>query len=354
MKNKIKKMVLISLSLLSFSCNESRKEETPLDLFFAERELLRLNYFIDKDHLALIEGIACFDSLLVISDYYLGNSYSLFHLQEGRFLGRFGKIGDGPDEIPLGCHGYINKKLFYVSNEMPGMVSRYNLDSLSKNIDSPPVTLSRFSIPHGFFSGITPVNDSIFLGAGIYDSKYQFVLFNSKNQVVDYSEDVLVYNVSEKSNPIYKFLTNQGILKKHPRVDKFIYSVNNSYNFDIISISNDSICLVKSNRVKSPKYKELSTGGITRAIPEEDNVAGYIDFATTEDYIYALYSEKKTNYAPGSNILLVYDWNGNPIEICKLNENVKYITVDNENNILYAAVIDEEDSGYNMIAYSLK
>ncbi len=345
---------LLILSL--YSCKKEHKN-TPISLFKTEKELSKVYSDFDKNSIGVIEGLLSNDSSLVILDFHSGNSFSLFNLSTEKSIGRFGTIGQGPGEIPLGCYGYLSKNYFYASYDHTGLIAQYNMDSLIHNINVLPLVLIRYKIPEAFFSRVISINDSLFLGAGSYKSKYQFALFNSESTVVDYN--IEIYNSkNEEYNMYHKFLSNQGILRKHPSKNKFIYALNYSSNIDFIEIINNKIYSIKSLRFRNPKGFPQSDGELNRILPDTESPIGYIDVAVGNNYIYAIYTDKKMIKENGkgntfsSKHILVFDWEGNPINKYHLEDEAYFITVNEKSNKMYIAT-KAEDDGWCIETYTL-
>ena len=325
------------------ACTDSNNK-TPIDLFSNVPQVLENKKCnISKDSLAQVEGLLSGFSKLVVLDYYMGKSYSLFDYSTGEMFGRYGTIGQGPNEIPLGCVGCIEDSLFYAFDDQTGIVVKYNIDSLMKNIDSSPIRLAKYRLPDAQISKLIPLNDSTFIGAGTYKSEYQFLLFNNYNEVLDYG--IRIYNFDNHYyNKYHKFLSNQGKLVKQHGGKKFAYVVNLSSNIDFFEVNNNKIKLIKSIRLGNPIYKPIQDKIFNRVIPMEDTVIGYIDICATNEYVYALYSDEKWGKGHcNSNTVLVFDWLGNPINIYKLTQKAYYITVDDISGDMYTAAIN--DSG---------
>lgn len=83
---------------------------------------------ISDDHLAQIEGIQCNDSNLMVLDYHSGKSFTLFELDSGRMIGRFGSIGQGAGEIPLGAYGYLEKSYIYIPYQPTEYIGKYDIE----------------------------------------------------------------------------------------------------------------------------------------------------------------------------------------------------------------------------------
>lgn len=339
------------------ACSNNNVKHSPLALFSKLENASEIQCYFDNDMFGMIEALQCNDFSLIVFDYHSGFSFTLFDLESDRILGRFGEIGQGPGEIQLGCYGYLYDDNFTVNYDITGFLAKYPIDSLRENISFKPLNLAKYEIAEAQFSRVIPLNDTIFLGAGTYQSEFQFVLFDNNSNVIDFG--IEIYNINDaKFNKFHKYLSNQGILNKHPVESKFVYAVNYSSNIDFIEISNNTIKLIKSLRLRNPVCKPLQDGNFNRVMPDFSKPIGYIDIASTNDYIYALYTDKllidedgKSNYR-NSDMILVFDWNGNPVKILKLNQEAYYITINEKYTRLYVAV-KNESMGWSITSYRL-
>lgn len=344
--------IITLLLICNLICSCSKKNDIGL-VFPEEVELTASKLSISKDSLALIEGLQSNDSLLIIWDFHLGKSFTLYNTNTGYCYGRFGNIGQGPTEIPLGCGGYICQNKYKVFNCVVGYIAQYDIDSLCANINEYPKVLSRKTFTNDmFFTGIIPVNDSLHFGVGVYESKKQYVLFDNEGQTID--ADVLIYNAfDDRFNKTQKILSNQGRLAKAPDSNKYAFILNHSSNIDFIEVIDNKINVIKLLRERDPLYVPMQRETTTAVYPDIDSSIGYIYVTAGNNFVYALYTDKKETEARSSNIVYVFDWNGNPVKKYKLAQEAYYITVNERNNQLYAA-IREEDGGWDIISYEMK
>ena len=347
-------MALILFAI--FSCINKNEERTINKLFSETLILKNDNVCIEGKDLAQIEGISCNNKSLIVLDYHSGKSYSLFNIDSCKLIGRFGSIGQGPGELSLGTEGYIENNNFYLFYDQTGFIGKQSIDSLYMNINSHPDPIAKYKIPDAQFSKVISVNDSLFIGAGTYKSKYQFALFDRLSNIIDYNMDI--YNINDNTfNEYHKFLSNQGVLRKRPNGNQFVYSLNFSANIDFMEVQNNKIQLIKSIRLQKPDYRPITDDNLNRVLPSNDNIIGYIGLCATEKYVYALYTDKKlfadnkwNDYS--SNKILVFDWNGNPIKIIELKKNVYYICVNEESGKIYAAIINS-NLGWSIVSYDM-
>ena len=86
--------------------------------------------------------------------------------------------------------------------------------------------------------------------------------------------------------------------------------------------------------------------------PDKNSSIGYIDITSCDQYVYALHSDKTIQNAYSSNIIYVFDWDGNPVRKYNLPKDAYYITVDNNGKHLYTAIKDD-DLGWNIVSYTI-
>lgn len=355
--NKVRLLLAIFFFTLIIAACKDNKAQVLLDRFPEKVDLTGNLCNISDESIARIEDIQCNDSCLLVFDYHSGKSFSVFDIDSGKMIARFGTIGQGANEIQLGAYGDLEGNKFYIHYDQTGYIGRYVIDSLYSNKDFPPVCVAKYKIPEAQYSRIIAMNDSTFLGAGTYNSKYQYLLFDKNNNVIDYA--VKIYNAEENNlNEYHKFLSNQGKLRKRPGKNQFVYSINYSSDIDFCEVSDNKIRLIKPLRLKKPEYEPWQDGKYNRMIPLDDNVIGYIDIAPTDKYVYALYTNKKirengVGNELSSNIILVFDWEGNPIKQYKIDREAFYIAVDKASRKLYAAVINQND-GWSIVFYNLR
>ncbi|MDR1379884.1 MAG: TolB-like 6-bladed beta-propeller domain-containing protein [Tannerella sp.] len=342
--------IFVLLCVMLCSC---KKNPGLTDRFPHEISLSEIGYSIDPEELALVEGIQCNDSSLIIFDYHSGKSFTLLDLETGRYRGRFGQIGQGPGEISLGCYGIVEQNMFHIFFHPTGLLAKYDMDSLRHNIDFRPSVLTKYDIPDAAFSQIHPISDSIFLGAGVCHSEYQYTLFDKRNSILN--AGIEIYNARYFNfNTPNKFLSNQGRLRKHPGSNRFVYTLNYSANIDFFEVTDGNrIEAINLLRQGNPRYNPVQNGKMSMVVPDLNSSFGYIDVSVSTDYVYALYTDRKVTEPCSSDIVLIYDWQGNPVKKYRLNREAYYITTNEKLNRLFAAV-KNEDGGWDITSYEMK
>lgn len=344
----------IMLCAVMAACTTDGEQQRVLEQF-AESQSLSKNrsWMVEKDSIGSVEGMAVYDNNLVLYDMQSGFFYALFDVVSGWFVGRFGKIGQGPEELPRGCYGTLSKDRFTAFNDEIKIVIEFHMDSLrGGKFNGSPERLAKYKIPDAQFSRLIPVSEDLFLGAGAYQSRYQFVLFNKDNRVL--GSGVEVYNADDAAFDFYtRYLANQGCLVRQPDGTHFAYSLNFSSNIDFIDVSDGSINQVQSLRLGNPVYQPRSDGRIFSADITQNTLFGYVDLSGSKRYVYALYSEKNVygNMRTAKNVL-VYDWTGKAVKKYVLDEDAFYIAVSQDDKRLYAVILDEAGD-CSVVSYDL-
>lgn len=324
-----------------FSCQNSPNLQ---DLFpIYKGKIVEQDSHISNNDLGLIEGLHCNDSILITLDFHDSKSYSLFDISTGILKKRFGEIGHGHDEIPLGCVGNIWKNNFCVFDDQISLIAKYKL-TLSDS-KSTYDTKVHYQITDASFTKIVPIDSIHFLGMGVYKDKYQYIIFNNKNNVLDYAFEI--YNATDDSfDKYHRHLSNQGFLVKHPKKACFAGAIKRSSNIDFFTLENNQIKKIESLRYHDPLYSTTNVNGLRRVIPSDYDINGFLDLCCTEKFVFALYSEEKQKDCPYySHIILVFSWKGEPIYQIRMPNEIYYIAANNTK--LYT--VERNKEGYFII-----
>lgn len=310
---------------------------------------------IHRDDLSRVSGIQCNDSSLIVFDRSSESLFFLVNLYNKDQEVRFGTIGQGPGELALPNSGHIQGDVFYVYSHSIGLIVKFHLDSIFDNKMRQPIELARLKFPFEsvFISDVAPLlNENYFLGAGLYGGKFQYVVIDTKSRVVDYA--VEVYNSKEKDLTIsHKQISNCGILRKHPTMDKFVYSVIFSSNIDFIEVIDRKINVIKLQRERDPLLKPITTGTISATPPDENCEWGYIDMAVSDKYVYCLHSKDKVTTHFCSKTIRVFDWDGNPVKQFSIEHDAYGIAVSESQNKLFITT-KADDGGWEILCYNMK
>lgn len=333
-KKKITCFLSPFLLLLFISC---KGENSIQDLFTGSISLSSpLN--VDFELNGNVEDIYCNDSILITYNSGLDYSYTIYNLNKKGESRKFGIIGNGKGEIPIGCFGGIYDNNLIVFKDVNKIVAKYKL--LLGEDKKIADTIISYKIDNAMLSSLVTVDSDLYLGLGTYNWKYHYVLFDSKGNI--YDKSVPLYNATDKHFNMYtKFLSNQGLLIKHPNENKYVGVTNNSELIDFFSVSNKKISILKTYHETPPSLESVQMDKMNRVIWTDETINGFLGLAGNDKYVFALFSNermKKKSYQ--SNTILVFDWNGNPLKRIKLNDEVQLIAVNSSS--LFVLMEDSE------------
>ena len=137
-----------------------------------------------------------------------------------------------------------------------------------------------------------------------------------------------------------------GRLRLHPNGKKFVAVTDLGVILEIFSINDDkSINRTVSKYYSFPKFEMVPYGEALSLVFDKDNKFGYQDVKVDSDYIYTLFSEStlgeyENDPADPFKSLLIYDWNGEPVQ--RFDLEVPITGFDIAKNVLYGVVIKPE------------
>ena len=221
-----------------------------------------------------------------------------------------------------------------------------SIDSFLKNPDFRPAKSILFNSE---IKKLNAFNDSVFVAEGSFGN-CRLALYNEKglllNTILKYPE------IDQANTKEYLRLAYQGKFSLKPNDMKFAYMTYNSSNIGFYKIEGKEIHLIKEIFLQNPLKELTSSGDLKACVPLKDCKVGYSDIFSTQKFLYALYSDEKVlNNKSKSSDILVYDWNGNPIKILKLDKKVSFICVSENDSILYA--ISNDGREVNILSFKL-
>ncbi|MEP1087903.1 BF3164 family lipoprotein [Algoriphagus sp.] len=276
--------------------------------------------------------------------------FKTFDLENSNRLRRFGKIGEGPCEIifpttiqrignnsnTIGLYGRKNWKY----QEM-------NIKAIDDKIDS---CYNQTSRAFNFnYQKLLKISDSLFFGTGIFDLKFAMSRANSNEfEVLDIPYPFTDGNAQSGNVP----MSQQGDLILKPSGDKILCTTKYAPYFEILNINGEKE--VKSSYVFegwAPETKPNDDEKSISANLKQENKFGFISSSATNNYIYLLFSGKDFSIDPYlSDIVLVYDWEGNKIKRFNLDHEVEFITVSSDDEFLISY---HDDGKPNLTRYDL-
>ncbi len=297
-----------------------------------EKEALQLSYIFE-----MVER----DSLLIINEFPDPHYCMKIIDLSKNTVRNFGKKGKGPSEIQSGsCNFSIGNNNLYVSDRINYFT--YSIDSLKKTIDNPVFKLY-FRPKEASFLNTTYCNG--FVVGGTIRNRIGLYNTLTKQIVCKYGYEV---------GP----MVEQAFYYSNPSKNLVAYFQSRSATMGILEITDNDVTMKEFSWWKSAQKESVGDNGRISALPAKDERNGFITAAVTEKYIYALYSGKTMNRrtieslsnAFLSEYVYVFDWQGKPVKRYLLDQEVRSIAVDKNDETLYAASYKGEP---HLIKYKL-
>lgn len=256
----------------------------------------------------------------------------------------FGKEGRGPDEFlfPSELSRFSGKpNVIGINNSRIFSFSELSIENLLTSNSN--YTISTTSKLNNGYSRIIKVGDTAFLGTGVFPNG-RFGLSDSDGNFLFSTYDCPFQESFESIDTQSVGMGYQSNLTSHPDEEMVEVATVESANIDIISISKDTIQVIRSIHQYPPIIDDNSSAGLlsVQYLPENRRVYEFL--TSTSNYIYALYSgtkrsEGSTKYSAGE-VVFKYDWSGNAIRQYMLDRSVKLIAIDKQDEIMYAMSSD--------------
>ena len=153
----------------------------------------------------------------------------------------------------------------------------------------------------------------------------------------------------EVADPKSRMMAYQGKFVYNSKQDKIAYITSFGIIFEVYQLG-ESPHLIQKYHDAFPAYIPDSGPKHSSAIYKKENINGYTDICSTDQYIYTLYSGKTVKAASSQAILeaeltnhvLVYDWNGNCV--CRFVTDKSLLSIDvSEDNRKLVALGWEDD-----------
>ena len=309
-------------------------------LFFSCGTQMRENYdfLTPTDSLPPIIGIPTdmkiYKERLFLVDMFNGNSLiTAYDLKTKEICMSIGKRGEGPEDFLHISNIDLEENedstlTIYAFDPVKMRLHRYKYDLLSENI---------------LLNSINTIETG---GIGLYDlyrleygyistgkmDDNKYILFSDSFDVLKRTGDYRPKPVKNISDMVHR-RANNGKLQLSDDKKNMVELV---YNASVLSLYN----LEENNVQKKWEYiiKELDYR-VNGNDYINNSVIGYLSASLGDKYIYALYSGEKENLdaiATYGNEIHIYDYNGNIVKKVKLEKSAFLISVDEENEIIYA------------------
>jgi len=347
-----KTLVLLGVILLGIGCN-SRGGMNPTDEFTDVEKLSIKGNAVQFTSDTLFNDprdLWVRGNSLYIQDNSDGKIFSILDLQSGNLVRRFASSGSSPTTFNISAVNLSmmanNTNLTLFQANPPMRIFKYSLDSLQTgdSFYAPPYL---YQFPDKlYFKDIVLLNDSLMLGQmGISDIDDN--LFGLLNLNTNELTTGLKLPANKRLNTDKYFSKNfmpwtrtvmQGKFCQNPKDDKlFAYFSEKGAVTEIFKITDQNkFESIKSRLDYLPSFEVLDYGnGTLSPVLDKDCKYGFNSVAATDTKIYALYNGQLIKGEGFDNLLsktiLVYSWDGKPVQKIMLDIPCSAIAIDPNN-----------------------
>jgi hypothetical protein len=288
-------------------------------------------------------------------------SMHVFNVNTGKFLYSLCKRGIGPGEFPSvtytdqlvydgQIHYWIRKEFgrnecVLLNLEKPGDIVKQTIDM---NIET------GFQDPFGF---VFILNDSLFLASNLGER-----LYHGEGTFIPLTYYIYNYNTKER---IKQYTMYNGFTPISNNFFSHLWYKICYISYDRIKPDDNSKLAIGMLYMDQINILDLKTGKLTgyrnKTSPDfsylknVDNYRLYYTFICVDDkYIYGLYSDTDNKfYKIDSNIINVFDWNGNFIRKIHLDKTAIGVTLDPVKKYLYIDVSEKDKDEEEIYRYDV-
>jgi hypothetical protein len=222
---------------LTFSCGQTESSRKDPVLEFTLSEALDSYPLLASDSLKRVEDMILFHEVLVVLDLEEDYIYKIIDVPSDRFLKKFGKRGEGPNEFSTLTyinHTSGNVNLIGINESQEQVYKEYLLDSIVLSTDDP----SPHSVVEGFDNShlsVAKIDSGKFIGYGFYQQPYTQI---AGNQIVSNFGN-FPFNKEFGHVSMYTLvMAYQPRFYKNPKEPLLLSSSPFSLNMELIRLTN--------------------------------------------------------------------------------------------------------------------
>lgn len=329
--------LLFFIIILINSCSNLNKNDDFTKIFTSSNKLTSQKVIYNQDQIAEPLSMFFHKEKLYILDFYSNTFISIIDLVNVNNVYHIGRKGRGPGEIQhptsLLNNESMNKLELYDADGVH--LFFFDLDSAVNFIDYIPHSISFQKNSQNPYKLIS-LNNSFFLGSGSYGEK-RFAIYKKDSlfkKTTNYPKNYEVANHKSLMSLIF-----QSDFIKSTNGKYMVSTISTGQILDFFKVSDDSILTLKNYNFGNPVVIDVSKEGFESVATLPTNIYGVVSLAATQEYLYALYSGRSSSkfkeYAYYGNKVLVFNWDGSPVKLLKLDKDIKVIAVSPDNLCLY-------------------
>jgi hypothetical protein len=355
--------------LLLCACKGKDKEIVSIvDYFDGGKSLMHQNLNIRDDSDLLLSPVALEleDKLMIALDVRTSQMFSLIDLETNTIKKSWGRKGAGPGEFVGVLDFYKNYKNTGI-NAWDPMNQRLNFCSFEQISNKDTVIfidlfegmkeIKTQNIFEEFHSNVLQLGETKFLAFGNKDGAKRFTLIDIKNNQKTGTGEFPKQDNHQDVIPVFKDQAYNGCMRYNKKQNKVVYVSYESEMFEIFNVEDSGLILKYGNYTTIPKYTFKDKGqGPNISVEKFSNGKGcHVAMSITEEKIFILHQQYEEGASDkdiekltsrDADKILVFDWDGKPLQMYKLDCMVEEIEYDKQKNRLYAIKSPENEIVY--------
>lgn len=267
--------------------------------------------------------MTCTDRIIALSNVFKPTHLSVYDYRASSFMGHFLNAGRGNGEVSIMTTLKTQGEELYFWD-----LNKRQLSTVRTNNPGHIINSVSFVKANEQIFKVYRINDDMSLGTGPFKG-YPFAIMDNKADSITTLFGIYPLAEDDNLNDTQKAYACQWNCHYEPERKKMVAATTcGSFIafYELKDLNKPALVCKKGNIL--PKFAKAK-GGSVKFLPH--NTYGFIDVAGNAHYCVALYWGKRYDDYPqdifGGNMLLIYDWNGNPIKAIKLNSIYRAITV---------------------------
>lgn len=336
----MKYLILIAILFVTFlGCTKKQHHKQPKK--FENKKILKGTIINFEDTPLCPDRVSTYDSLLLLKNWKNCNKYFFYiYNKNSKLLGKFGKKGRGPSEF-IKPHIYGNQ--FNVLNKALHLwvfdfqSQRLKNINIQKSISNPTASPSQIiSIPNKIGTVTKVINLPKKLIGKSISSKGRMFFYNKESTEIKWIN--FIPKVKNEPKDIHNLYNAQIDIK--PDRSKIVSALRYFNRIDMFDLNGN----LKMSLTSKRDNKDPSTTNSKKQY--------YFDVYCTNKYIYALkggFSLKKLKKGKDLQFKVeVYNWDGKPIRLYKLDRFIGSIVIDNAQRYIYGISKKQKIIRYNL------
>ena len=325
-------LVIICIAIFFIQCKDEKiyyKAPTFLQKYNAKVQIINNEYLFRYAHQPQI-----FDSMLIIGDMSANDNICIFNRNNGNLIKSFGKIGNGPEELTTPVTYSIDKTngYLYINDYSRKNIVQYNLKEI-KNGQNIKTSFIKLSEEVEDRNRIIFIKDSLFISDGFND---RLALITPNKIIKTSTNSPNIHNKFEFDKDWFAFTQLYTCMAASPNGKMFVSATIIGGVLEIYNIEKEDIKLYKTLYLYEPifdKREHVFT-------PTQETIYGFCHLSANNNFFYAT-AHGKISPTTMPNTIWKFDWEGNPVASYTCEYCIENFTVDDNNDLIYATIYDE-------------